>query len=163
VHGGEYTYTQDYNDDGYITPDEYRAERGRFPDDRLVIEYEQEYTMPYLGIGCEGTWGFLNLRGHLLYSPWVSGEDHDYHALRNMHFDGDFEDGDWFGAGASASWFFLPRWYATLSVDYQKFDEIIGDVTVSGEELPQGPGVAADGGSVELETVMLLFGVGYRF
>ena len=119
--------------------------------------------MPYFGIGCEGTWGFLNLRGHLLYSPWVSAEDHDYHALREMNFDGDFEDGDWFGAGVAASWFFLPRWYATLSVDYQKFDEIIGDITISGRELPQGPGVAPDGGSLELETVMLLFGVGYRF
>ena len=165
--GGDYTYTWDRNDDGYITRDEWRTYRGNFEndyyDDVLVIKYRQEYDVPYLGVGCEGTLGPVQLRGHLLYSTWVSGEDHDYHALRDMTFDGDFEDGDWLGAGASASWFFMPRWYATLGVEYQKFDEIRGDLTVEGEELPTGAVTFSDSGSVEMETVMLLFGVGVKF
>ena len=157
--GGDYNYTWDYNGDGYITEDEYRR-GGSFPDGQLVIEYRQQYEMPYLGLGCEGVWGPVQVQGHVLYSPWVSAEDHDYHALRYTTFDGDFSGGDWFGAGLSATWLFASRWYATASVEYQNFDEIIGKVT---ETSPEGRFVYGDSGGMELETVMLLFGAGFRF
>jgi outer membrane protease len=161
--GGSYTYSYDRNDDGYYTPDELRTYRGSFPEGQLVIAYRQEYTVPYLGLGLEGAWGPVQLQGRLRYSPWVSAEDHDYHALRKTTFEGDFSDGDWVGADISANWFFLPRWFATMGVEYQKFDEIRGDLTVEGEELPTGAVTFSDSGSVELETVLLLFGVGVQF
>jgi outer membrane protease len=157
--GGDYNYTWDYNGDGEITGDEYRR-GGSFPDGKLVIEYRQQYEVPYLGLGCEGTWGPVRVQGHVLYSPWVSAEDHDYHPLRDTTFAGDFSGGDWFGADLSATWLFAARWYATAGVEYQKFDEIIGDVT---ESSPEGRFVYGDSGGMELETVMLLLGAGFRF
>ena len=158
--GGTYTYTWDANDDGFITQDEYRAYRGSFPDGQLVITYRQEYKMPYLGLGCEGAWGPVRVQGRLLYSPWVSAEDHDYHALRDMTFDGTFSDGEWFGASLAGRWSFLPRWYATAGVEYQQYSEVIGDVTAYGSE---GGGYLEDGGGMELETVTLQLGAGFRF
>lgn len=158
--GGSYVYSFDRNDDGYYSSDEFRAYQGNFPEGQLVIEYTQEYAMPYLGLGLEWAWRVFQLQGHLLYSPLVSAEDHDYHALRGITFDGDFSDGDWFGVDASAKWFFTPRWFASVTVAYEKFDEIIGSVT---EISPEGRYVYGDSGGTELETVMLLLGVGFRF
>jgi plasminogen activator len=158
--GGSFVYSWDLNNDGFITPDEFRVDQGSFPDGQLVITYRQQYEVPYLGLGLDGAFGPVEVQGHLLYSPWVSAEDHDVHVLRDTTFDGDFSGGSWFGLGVSARWFFLPRWYATLGVEYEKYDEIVGTVTQAG---PEGRFVFDGGGSVEPETVLLLFGAGVRF
>jgi outer membrane protease len=158
--GGTYVYTWDANGDGFITGDEYRAYRGSFPAGQFVISYRQEYRVPYLGLGCEGAWGPVQLQGRLLYSPWVSAEDHDYHALRDMTFDGDFSGGEWFGASLAGRWAFLPRWYAAAGVEYQQYSEVIGDIEAYGAE---GTAFLADGGGMELETATLQLGAGFRF
>jgi outer membrane protease len=116
--------------------------------------------MPYLGLGCEGAVGPVQVQGHVLYSPWVSAEDEDHHFRGAREYEGDFSGGSWFGAAISAHWFFAPQWYATMSVEYEKYDEIIGDVTLA---TPEGRWTYQDSAGVEMETVLLLLGAGFRF
>jgi outer membrane protease len=160
--GGDYTYSVDRNEDGYISLDEYRSYRGSFPEGQLVIKYEQEYTIPYLGLGCAGQWGAFSAQGRVLYSPWVSAEDTDHHVLRDLVFEGDFSDGTFFGLGFEASYAFTPRIFATFLVEYEHVSEITGDMTAT--PLPPEPAeVYADGSSVELETARIAAMLGFRF
>jgi outer membrane protease len=160
--GGDYTYSVDRNEDGYISPDEYRSYRGSFPEGQLVISYKQEYTIPYLGLGCAGQWGAFSAQGRILFSPWVSAEDRDNHELRNILFEGDFSGGTFFGLGFEASYAFTPRIFATFLVDYENISEITGDMTY--KPLPPEPAeFYPDGASVEIETARVAAMLGFKF
>ncbi|HEY6000453.1 MAG TPA: omptin family outer membrane protease [bacterium] len=158
--GGTFIYTVDANGDGLIGPDEFRSRRGSFPAGRLVISYRQEYRVPYLGVVCDGAFGPVQVQGRLLYGPWVSAEDHDFHALRATTFDGEFTGGEWLGTGVAGTWHFAPRWYAVAGVEYEKYGELTGDVLVRS---PEGAALYEDGGGMELETVLVRLGAGFRF
>lgn len=150
--GGTYVYS-DIENGGF------RDLRGSFPAGP-VIEYEQVYKAPYLGVGLDGDIGALQLHGHLLYSPWVSATDRDYHVLRDTLFLGDFSGGKFVELGVSATFFFTPQLFVGASVEAQQFSEVVGDVTI---EAPEGRGTDRDGGSVELGVAAVLLSAGYRF
>jgi outer membrane protease len=136
-----------------------------FGPDVVTIQYEQKYQMPYAGLDLAGDWGAFRLEGHVLGGP-VTAEDHDYHALRATTFDGHFGGGTFVGAGARATYFFTARFFASLGVEYQRIDEMVGNVVASGPN-PDGIGTFTieepDGGSVELSTVAGFGSLGYRF
>jgi len=160
--GGDYTYSTDWNEDGYISADEFRQDKGSFPAGQPVISYEQQYTIPYLGVGCDGVWGAFRLHGQALYSPVVSAEDRDYHVLRDTLFEGDFSGGSFFGLGAEGTYAFTPRIFATVLVDYQRISEISGDVMVTPPP-PQPIVTYGDSGAVEINTTQISALLGFRF
>lgn len=131
-----------------------------YGEDARIIEYEQQYTIPYVGVGLAWQGPALRFDGHLLLSGLVMATDTDEHLLRGVLFEGEFSRGFYVGAGVNGTWLFTPRWYATLGLDYQSIPEITGDVTMSGAE---GYAEFGSGGGVALETVMASLGVGLRF
>ena len=150
--GGTYTYSTEY----------YRSRdaTGSFPSGEEVITYEQQYSIPYLGIGASWVWPAVQIEAHLLYSGWVFANDSDYHVLRDLTFEGDFDGGTYVGLGMKAAWAFTPRWSATLGAEYQSIPEITGDVTVSGSE---GSWFFADGGGIAMNALSVALGAAYRF
>jgi len=150
--GGTYIYS-DLENGGY------RDQRGRFPD-RPVIEYEQKYTVPYVGVAVDGTWGALSVEGHLAVGPSASATDRDYHVLRDTLFEGDFSGGSYAELGVRGTYFFTPRFFASVGIEAQAYEEMRGDITITA---PDAAGVSRDGGSVEIATAMLTLGAGLRF
>ena len=138
----------------------FRDTTGAFPAGQQVITYEQQYSIPYIGVGASWAWPAFQLESHLLYSPLVSASDSDYHVLRGVLFEGDFSGGTYVGLGLNATWAFARHWSATLGVEYQSISEITGDVTVSGEE---GFGKFPGGGGVAMSAASFSLGAGYRF
>jgi plasminogen activator len=148
--GGTYTYSVNA----------FRDTLGVFPDDQEVIAYEQEYKIPYLGIGAAWSGETFAVDGRLLLSNWVSATDTDDHVLRSTIFEGDFSDGTFVGVGVGAVWNFAPRWFATAALDYQSISEMTGDVTMRS---PQGTAVFKDGGGVAQDSLLLSLGAGLAF
>ncbi len=139
---------------------EFRDSSGSFESGVQVIEYEQQYAIPYLGIGADWTTPTLSVDGHLLLSALVSASDSDYHNLRDTRFEGEFTGGTYVGLGVAATWAFAPRWFATLGVEYESVAGLTGDVTMSG---PDGRWRFPDGGGVDMNAVLATLGAGYRF
>ena len=148
--GGTYIYT----DEGF------RDTTGAIPDSWEVITYEQQYSIPYIGLGASWAWPVFQLESHLLYSPLVSASDSDYHALRGVLFEGDFSRGTYVGLGLNATWAFARHWVATLGVEYESLSDLTGDVTIRGAE---GYGFYEDGGGVAVNALLFSLGAGYRF
>jgi outer membrane protease len=140
--------------------DTFRDTVGSFPDNQKVIVYEQEYNIPYLGIGAGWSGATFAVDGRLLLSNWVSATDTDNHVLRSTIFEGDFSDGTFVGVGVSATWNFAPRWFATAALDYQSISEITGDVTMRS---PQGDAVFRNGGGIAEDSTLLSLGAGFAF
>jgi plasminogen activator len=149
--GGTYIYSTEY----YGA----RDASGSFPDVE-VISYEQQYSIPYVGVGADWAKSAFRVEVHLLFSPFVSASDTDYHYLRGVLFEGDFSGGTYLGLGLSAGWEFAPRWSATLGVEYQSIPEITGDTRVSGAE---GPGKFEGGGGIAMHAASVALGAGYHF
>jgi outer membrane protease len=143
-----------YSDEGF------RDTVGSFADGVEVIAYEQQFTVPYVGVGVAWEGPTLRLDGRVLASGLVSATDHDYHALRDVTYDGDFSRGAYLGLGVGAAWSFAPRWRASLAFAYESFSEIIGDVTMSGAE---GSGTFGSAGGIALESATASLGVGFSF
>jgi plasminogen activator len=145
----------------YVYSDEsLRDTSGSFPAGATVITYEQEFTVPYLGVGAAWTLPAVRVEAHALLSGAVSATDTDHHVLRGQTFSGDFSGGSYIGLGLNAVWAFAPRWAATFGLEYQSIPEITGDVTSSGAE---GEDRYGAGGGLSMEAVMASFGVGCRF
>jgi outer membrane protease len=152
--GGTFVYSDE----------DFRDLSGDFEDlfgkDVLVIEYEQTYSIPYLGVSLSWAAPTFSFEGHALYSPAVSATDRDYHALRERLFEGDFSGGTYVGLGLNAAWTFAPQWFASLGLEYQSVLEMTGDVTVTS---PEVRGTYGDSGGVAMDATMITLGAGYRF
>ena len=125
-----------------------------------IISYEQEYSIPYIGLGATLAGASYVLESHVLLSNAVMATDRDYHDERSVLFEGDFSGGHYVGIGLSATWAFARHWTARLGVEYQVISEIVGDVTISGAE---GRWFDESGGGIAMNATMYSLGAGYRF
>jgi outer membrane protease len=150
--GGTFVYsTESYASRDFV---------GAFNPNREVINYEQRFSIPYLGLAASWVRRSLQVETHLAFSPAVFASDIDNHDLRNVRFEGDFSWGTYLGVGVTAAWEFAPGWSALFGVEYQTIPEISGDVTITGAE---GNAFLGDGGGIALQTLSLTVGAGYRF
>ncbi len=138
----------------------FRDTVGAFESQEQVIEYEQNYTLPYLGIG--GNWSsptFL-MDIHLLMSPTTWASTTDFHNLRDTTFKGDYFGGYYVGVGLTVTWSITQRWAATLRGEYQSISRLTGDVTMTTSDdlwfFPDACGVGMD-------ALMYSLGTSYRF
>lgn len=121
-----------WNDRGqYVLYPEY----GYVPQDlggAHMIQYEQEFRMPYLGASADWTMGSFTLSGYVTWSPLVAADDWDAHLAREMYFHESFSGGDMLGAGVAARYDFtggsLQGLFLTAALDYQRISRIVGDM-----------------------------------
>ncbi|MDD2240413.1 MAG: omptin family outer membrane protease [Kiritimatiellae bacterium] len=131
-----------------------------------MINYEQEFCMPYLGATVDWNWQAWTVSGYLTWSPIVEATDWDEHLARNLDFKETFEDGDMLGLGIEARYDLTQMgfsgWFVTAALDYQKIDLIVGDMhvrnTVTGET-----GGDKDVAGIENKTLLISVGGGLRF
>ncbi|MBU1693156.1 MAG: omptin family outer membrane protease [Verrucomicrobia bacterium] len=109
-----------------------------------VIDYEQTFDIPYLGVNADGKLGKLEWNAYALYSPIVGAEDKDYHILREIHFEESFKGGDFFGVGFAGTYRLNKQLFLTGALDYQDIPEFQGDMYIveSGETNEDSAGIS---------------------
>jgi plasminogen activator len=147
----------------------------QFLDGENMVNYEQEFQMPYVGIDVEATVlsigtgaiaGNLGVSAYLNYAPYIWATDWDEHVQRDLHFEETFEGGEMLGLGAEVRYDFtqggMNGLFLTAAVDYQKIDLIVGDMEVvnivTGET-----GGGEDVAGIENEYLVISLGGGIRF
>jgi len=93
-----------------------------------MIDYEQEFKMPYLGLNASLALKGFSLSAYLNYSPMVTATDWDHHIARTIYFKDTFEDGGMLGAGAKRHYPIKQNVFCTAAIDYQSIDLIVGDM-----------------------------------
>ena len=127
-----------------------------------MINYEQEFRMPYLGTSADWTAGNFTLSGRLIWSPFVSAEDWDHHVARTLKFHETFEGGDMFGVGVEARYSFAKGLFVSAAVDYQMIDLIVGDMEYLDYSTGETGG-EADIAGIENEYLGVSLGLGASF
>lgn len=117
AYGGHYSYAN-------------RTINGNFPPGELVIAYTQEFSIPYLGLQVHWKWKHcFEIRIFSKYTTLAYIQDHDFHALRNIHFVGKFRNAHYLGIGTEAIW----NIYKCLNLDfryrYEHLNNTTGDAT----------------------------------
>ena len=148
--GGTYVYTEE----------SFRDTVGTFPEGEQIISYEQQYDIPYIGVGANWARPAFRVDARVLLSTLVSATDSDYHTYGARDYEGDFSGGTFVGFGLNAAWIFAPHWFATLGVEYQSISEMTGDVTIT---RPEGRFSYEDSGGVAMDATMVTLGAGFRF
>lgn len=146
-----------YPEYGYVPQDAYGEN---------LINYEQEFRMPYLGLSADWRTGNFTVLGRVTYSPFVSATDWDEHVARTLQFKESFEGGDLFGAGVEARYAFTQGFmngiFLTAAVDYQKIDLIVGDMEVTDYSTGETGG-DTDVAGIENEYLVISLGLGTQF
>ncbi len=140
-----------------------------------MINYEQEFRMPYVGGNVE--WkpgrggaglagGYWSVSGYVVYGPYIWADDWDHHVARDIYYQETFEGGDMIGCGLEIRFEkrIQGRWdaFASVALDYQKVGLIIGDMEMY--EVSTGEtSWAADVAGIENEYLVLSIGGGLRF
>ena len=136
-------------------------------DGENMINYEQEFRMPYLGASVDWTKGDFTVAGRLTYSPAVEATDWDEHVDRGMHYKEEFEGGDMLGFGLDVRYAFsrgpLKGAFLAAAFDVQTIDLIVGDMEMYGDETDGIVYESEDVAGIENEYWVLSLGGGYRF
>ena len=138
----------------------FRDSVGAFGSDQQVIEYRQEYAIPYLGIGGNWSTSHFLMDMHLLMSPAVWVSTTDYHNMGDTTFEGDFFGGLYVGLGLTATWAITSRWAVTIRGEYQSISGLTGDLTMI---TPAGSSVYPDACGVGMDALMYSLGTSWRF
>jgi plasminogen activator len=126
-----------------------------------VINYDQTFTIPYIGVSANGPVGPVNIGAYLLYSSAVSAEDNDLHVLRNIHFTEKFSGGDYVALGLNATYNISAKLFVTGMIDYQSIPEIAGDMELTG---PDGETLSdSDTAGIQHNSTMFSVSLGYKF
>ena len=131
-----------------------------------LIDYEQEFRMPYAGGSAEWASGGFSVAGYVNWSPIVAADDWDDHKARSLRFHETFEGGDMLGAGVELRYEFgqgaFKGLFLTAAADYQQIDLIIGDMEI--EDYATGNrGVKKDAAGIENEYLAISLGGGVKF
>jgi len=131
-----------------------------------MIDYEQEFRIPYLGGSADWALGDFSVSGYLVWSPIVSATDWDDHLARDIHFKEEFEDGDLLGFGIEGRYEFtkgsFKGLFLTAALDYQKIDLIVGDMEYYDASTGERGG-GDDAAGIENEYVIFSLGGGVKF
>ena len=163
-----------YKQNGWTWEDSGRyllyPEYGYVPQDldgENMINYEQEFRMPYLGASVDWTKGDFTVAGRLVYSPSVEATDWDEHVARSIHFKEEFKGGDMLGFGLDVRYAFsrgpLKGAFLAAAFDVQTIDLIVGDMEMYGDETNGLVYKDNDVAGIENEYWVLSLGGGYRF
>ncbi|OGV69962.1 MAG: hypothetical protein A2283_08110 [Lentisphaerae bacterium RIFOXYA12_FULL_48_11] len=126
-----------------------------------VIDYEQTFSIPYLGVSANGPLGPIELSAYFLFSVTVSAEDKDYHILRDIHFKETFDGGTYIGMGLNATYRISDALFVSATLDTQTIPEIDGDMELTG---PYGETLSeSNTAGISHESTMLSLIVGYDF
>lgn len=131
-----------------------------------MINYEQEFRMPYLGASGDWKLGDFTVSAYLTWSPIVSATDKDEHVLRDLHFEETFDGGDMLGLGLEARYAFSQGFFkgafVSAALDYQKIDMIVGDTEVYDASTGE-TSKSSDTAGIENDYLILSLGGGIQF
>lgn len=111
----------------------FRDTPGNF-DGANIIDYQQWFFIPYIGLESGINMDPLLISAYLLYSPLVIAQDKDHHILRTefgpdgIHFEETFAGGSMFGLGINALLDLDKSWFLQFAFDYQLIPEFTGDI-----------------------------------
>jgi len=141
---------------GYIySADYFRDTVGSFGG-RNVVQYEQTFTIPYLGIGANRKTGPFDIGTYFLFSNFVSAEDKDFHVARNLHFKETFSGGSYVALGLNAEYHISQNLFVSAAIDFQSIPEIAGDMELNGQTMSNNAGISHT-------STMLSGSIGYSF
>ena len=160
-----------YKQNGWTWEDSGRyllyPEYGYVPQDldgENMINYEQEFRMPYLGASVDWTKGDFTVAGRLSLSPFVGADDWDHHFSGDRRYHESFEGGDMLGFGLDVRYAFsrgpLKGAFLAVAFDMQTIDLIVGDMEMW---TPAGYSASEDAAGIENNYTVLSLGGGYRF
>ena len=119
--GGTYIYS--------TIPTDYRDLSGSFTPGQLIISYEQQFTMPYLGLKFETQLNKWKFNIQYDYSNQVSVSASDFHHLRNLIFIDDFEKGTMSAYKMDIGYQITRNFDVYLRYDVQNYEEVRGNTT----------------------------------
>ena len=126
-----------------------------------MIDYQQLFRIPYLGVNSVCLCGAFRLNAYLLYSPFVMAEDEDYHIARDTRFKESFAGGNYLGAGVAGQYDITSSVFVSALLDVQSIPEFTGDMNVTDE---LGDTYAfSDSAGISHTSAMLSASIGLRF
>ncbi len=144
--GQEFTYTVD----------SFRDTTGTFGGQN-VIDYEQTFLIPYIGVEAALDLGGLSLQGWVLYSSVVAASDEDHHILRELHFEETFEGGEYIAYGVAATFDLDERLFVQGSFERQEVMETVGDLKIVELDV-----TSSDAAGISHEATMISVSLGVR-
>ncbi|HFZ8350758.1 TPA: omptin family outer membrane protease [Salmonella enterica subsp. enterica serovar Java] len=115
-HGGNYSY-----DNG--------TDVGKFDDDQKVINYKQQFKMPYIGLTGGTRFRNVEMNTTFKYSHWVRASDTDEHYLRDLTIRDTNRDSDFYSVSADIGYYITPQAKVFIEGEWVKITNGTGNKT----------------------------------
>ncbi|TCM63758.1 plasminogen activator Pla [Acinetobacter calcoaceticus] len=162
AHGGSYQYAIRDNNGNYNALDPSK-DRGDFAAGRRVVAYQQQYTLPYVGLSGRYRREKLEFNARLKYSAWVTAEDIDQHDARRMTFRTKAKNAKYTALTLNAGYWLRPNSQFFTEISWTDFDIAQGTTTASQTDTQQQNSSSKNGGGLSSRYYTALIGLQYRF
>lgn len=150
--GGEYIYSSSGG---------FRDIIGTLPEGEKAISYDQYFYYPYLGLITKVEGRNYSLDAKLIYSNKVSAKDEDIHHLRDLYFEGFFEDGKMIELGLKGEYNITSR--LSLNTLYNYTNYMLNKGYTKMTNLETGQETVYWDGSVGIKNYTHMYSVGLRY
>ncbi|CNI45645.1 outer membrane protease [Yersinia frederiksenii] len=148
--GGSYSY-----DNG--------ARTGNIPPDTPVIAYNQQFSMPYLGLAGMYRYQDFEFNALLKFSPWVTAKDNDEHYARNLTFHDKSNNSRYYSATVDAGYYVTPNAKVYTELSLSKYEEGKGGSEIIDRTTGNKGYVGGDAAGIENMNYTVSVGMQYRF
>ena len=141
----------------------FRDTTGSFTNGQQVISYEQDFNVPYLGVGLSAEAESFFFTARIIGSAFVDASAEDTHYLRNLHFKDEFSSGTMVGFDVSCSYFFTPGLSVSAAFHYQDYPELKGTSIITDTTTGQRYATSDDTTGLSHSSSLVSLGMQYRF
>lgn len=103
---------------------------GCFPDGLKVIDYQQTFSSPYLGILADYVQNKLEVSLLFQFSNLVSASDVDQHYLRSLTFYDNGQSFEYYNGVINVGYYYKPQWKFFVEGAYTVYPNSVADTTI---------------------------------
>ncbi|PIE64332.1 MAG: hypothetical protein CSA26_08795 [Desulfobacterales bacterium] len=141
----------------------FRDTRGTFGNDLNIISYEQEFNVPYAGIGLTAGFDNLSFTARIIGSPFVDARAEDNHYLRNLRFEDDYSSETMIGFDLLCRYRFNAHLSFTTTFKYQDYKEMKGETTTIDTRTGRAYTVPGSSAGLSHSSALVTLGILYHF
>ncbi|MGE4802558.1 omptin family outer membrane protease [Yersinia hibernica] len=139
------------------------ATTGVSPPNSPGIGYNQQFSMPYLGLASIYRYQDFEFNALLKFSPWVTANDNDEHYRRNLTFREKTNNSRYYSVTVDAGYYVTPNAKVYTELSLSKYEEGKGGTEIINRATGEKAYLGGDAAGIENMNYTVSIGMQYQF
>lgn len=136
---------------------------GDFPSGERGIDYQQKFSMPYVGLTGDYRYRDFEFNALLKFSSWVEAKDNDEHYMRNLSFSEKNSGSNYYSASVDVGYYVTNNVKVFTEFTWNKYSQGKGGMQIIDHQSGKSDYEGGDAAGLENKNYSFTAGLQYRF